>query len=520
MKATPGTDTFAAATPDPVIEEVRARFVADFPLRCDAAARLLVQARADDTRREATSSLRALAHRVAGLAGVIGFRRVSAIASDLEAVIVRGEGAALDADTAEALVTSLRTAFTEEIAGPVRIGPDRRKSVSAGTVVIAEDDDEQRTIVTKYLQDAGYRVEGVAAGSRVVETVRSERPSVVLLDVEMPELDGYSVCRELKADPALAAIPVLFLTTRARLDDRLAGLTLGADDYLAKPVDLAELLLRLEHVSDRFTARAQEANVSNVLSYEEFAQVCRKRLRLLPGSLVLIRVPPQQLRQAAAHVTGDIRRTDLAGHYDHSHLLLYLPGVSGHVASARATEILGGLAGQGIGNVVAGVASSETRGTKAVETLLAEADDALMQARHFGKPAMVHGALIDEDSAPSRGLVLIADDDPDVMRIVDAQMRGAGYRTSLAFDGKEALAAVESSRPDILILDLMMPKIGGFDVLARLQQAGDRRPKSIVLSARGREDDVTRAFELGADDYVTKPFNPQELLARVARLSR
>jgi DNA-binding response OmpR family regulator len=72
----------------------------------------------------------------------------------------------------------------------------------------------------------------------------------------------------------------------------------------------------------------------------------------------------------------------------------------------------------------------------------------------------------------------------------------------------------------VLVLDLMMPKRNGFEVLAKLNQREGPRPSVIVLSARGREDDVTRAFDLGANDYMTKPFSPQELLARVARLLR
>jgi two-component system OmpR family response regulator len=181
--------------------------------------------------------------------------------------------------------------------------------------------------------------------------------------------------------------------------------------------------------------------------------------------------------------------------------------------------LIAGLAAEGLEGAAAGLSCSVTGGSKAFETMLVEADQALMQARLFGIPAVVHGENIDRDGVASRGFVLLADDDPDIIRILDAQMRGAGYRTSLAFDGAEALAVLESARPDVAILDLMMPKMGGFDLLARLKSL-PARPKVLVLSARGREDDVTRAFELGADDYVTKPFNPQELLARVARLSR
>jgi PleD family two-component response regulator len=219
------------------------------------------------------------------------------------------------------------------------------------------------------------------------------------------------------------------------------------------------------------------------------------------------------------YVTSEIRRTDLAGYYDQSHLLLLMPGLTGPVASTRATEILAGLSTSGVDTIAAGIAWTSAASAKSLETLLAEADQALMQARHFGKPAVVYGEAIDRSGGATRGSVLVAEDDPDVIRILDAQMRGAGYDTSLAFDGAEALSALDTRQPDVLILDLMMPKVGGFDLLSQLN-AKPVRPKVLVLSARGREEDVTRAFELGADDDVTKPFNPQELLARVARLSR
>ena len=106
------------------------------------------------------------------------------------------------------------------------------------------------------------------------------------------------------------------------------------------------------------------------------------------------------------------------------------------------------------------------------------------------------------------------------MRIVDSQMRAAGYDTEVVFDGHAALAAAGERTPDLMVIDLMMPKLTGFDVLRQLHTLGGSRPRTLVLSARGREEDVTRAFELGADDYMTKPFSPQELMARASRLLR
>ncbi len=110
--------------------------------------------------------------------------------------------------------------------------------------------------------------------------------------------------------------------------------------------------------------------------------------------------------------------------------------------------------------------------------------------------------------------MLIADDDPDVVRIVDAHLAPAAIRRAiLTFDGSRALEEIRAQRPDVLVLDLMMPRMTGFDVLAGLRDLEESRPRVIVLSARGREDDVIRAFSLGADDFMAKPFNPQELLA-------
>jgi DNA-binding response OmpR family regulator len=113
--------------------------------------------------------------------------------------------------------------------------------------------------------------------------------------------------------------------------------------------------------------------------------------------------------------------------------------------------------------------------------------------------------------------VLVADDDPDVVRILDSHLGAGGYRRMLTFDGMRALEEVRAQTPDVLVLDLMMPRMTGFDVLAGIRDM-EPRPRVIVLSARGREDDVVRAFGLGADDFIAKPFNPQELLARIARL--
>lgn len=116
--------------------------------------------------------------------------------------------------------------------------------------------------------------------------------------------------------------------------------------------------------------------------------------------------------------------------------------------------------------------------------------------------------------------VLLAEDDPDVSALVRHVLETDGYRVEAVADGAEALRRFEERRPDLLVLDVMMPRLTGFEVLARLREledAGTPVPV-LMLSARAGQDDIVRGFELGVSDYVTKPFMIGELRARVRAL--
>jgi DNA-binding response OmpR family regulator len=119
-------------------------------------------------------------------------------------------------------------------------------------------------------------------------------------------------------------------------------------------------------------------------------------------------------------------------------------------------------------------------------------------------------------------LVLVADDESDLLGIVTFRLQRAGYDIVTASDGAEALALTRERRPELCLLDMMMPKLSGMEVLREIRAdpelAGTR---VIMLTARALEGDVQRSFEAGVDDYLTKPFSPQELIARVtAQLGR
>jgi two-component system phosphate regulon response regulator PhoB len=117
--------------------------------------------------------------------------------------------------------------------------------------------------------------------------------------------------------------------------------------------------------------------------------------------------------------------------------------------------------------------------------------------------------------------VLIVDDDPDIQKLVSYNLSQAGFRVSTAATGLAALEAVQDHPPDLIILDIMLPDLDGLEVCRKLrQQDKSRRIPIIMLTARTQEVDRVVGFELGADDYVMKPFSPRELVLRVKSIFR
>jgi two-component system phosphate regulon response regulator PhoB len=117
--------------------------------------------------------------------------------------------------------------------------------------------------------------------------------------------------------------------------------------------------------------------------------------------------------------------------------------------------------------------------------------------------------------------ILVVDDEPDITALVAYHLAKAGFRVSTAANGPDALKAAREERPDIVILDLMLPGVSGYDVLAELRKREETREVGVILlTARREETDRIRGLSLGADDYLTKPFSPQELSLRVTGLLR
>ncbi len=124
-------------------------------------------------------------------------------------------------------------------------------SDARGLVLVVDDERDLRTLLEFNLRQAGYQVAQAATGAEALARARSLRPQVIILDLNLPDVSGTDVCRLLKSDESTRGIPILMLTARGSEADRIAGLELGADDYVCKPFSVREVLLRVEAVARR-----------------------------------------------------------------------------------------------------------------------------------------------------------------------------------------------------------------------------------------------------------------------------
>lgn len=143
--------------------------------------------------------------------------------------------------------------------------PDMNPLADSPSIVVAEDDAATRALLRVVLERAGYRVRNVDNGADALAEILREPPEVALLDIGMPEMDGLEVTRRLRSTPATVLLPIILVTARGRVEDKVAGLDAGASDFVTKPFEPAELLARVRSNQRLSTALSRLENTRDVL---------------------------------------------------------------------------------------------------------------------------------------------------------------------------------------------------------------------------------------------------------------
>jgi len=258
--------------------------------------------------------------------------------------------------------------------------------MSVAKVLVIEDDANNLDVAQRIIRAAGHEALAATDGAAGIETARSERPDVILVDLLLPRVDGWTVTKTLREEAWAKETPIIAVSALAMQQDRARAIEAGCDDFVSKPY------------------------------------------------------APAELRAVLARFLED------GG----------TPGVSGAIR----------------------------RGVKPI--------------------------------AHELGRVLVVDDEPANVELLVRRLDALGADTLRASNGEDALAIADRELPDLILLDIMMPGIDGYDTCRRLKMNDRTAPIPVIFAtAKDRADDLSKGFEVGAVDYVTKPIEPVELAARV-----
>jgi len=201
-------------------------------------------------------------------------------------------------------------------------------------ILVIEDDDIVARTIERSLRGDEFRVVLTNSGVEGLKAARRRPPDLVILDIIMPGMDGYAVCREMRSDPLLAETPILFLTAKTKDDDKIAGFNAGADDYLSKPFNIDELILRLRailrrarrqaglhHSAEKGAERANDPSLARGLSTQsENRRNAEERHRIVIGAFIL----DTRTYELTTPARGKIRLTPVQ--YELIHHLMCHPG--------------------------------------------------------------------------------------------------------------------------------------------------------------------------------------------------
>lgn len=321
-------------------------------------------------------------------------------------------------------------------------------------LLVVDDEEAIQDLLRRRLEALGCEVSVLPGGSRVLQTVRELQPDLVLLDVMMPDLDGFSVCEALKQDPQVKDIPVLLMTARAEVESRIKGLDLGAHDYIPKPFETSELVarvraaLRVKRLQDQLkdaNRQLERLATSDALTdlpnrrtfdHEIYMAMERSRRTDQPMSVIIFdidhfkkindthghQVGDDALRLIARILAGRRRITDPVARYGGEEFVWVLPSareddamqVAEWLRRAVSDMTVETLHGRLRLTVSAGITTYDpaVHGPLSTATVLESADLALRDAKGAGRDRVVYRMLgVDEAEEPQE-----EDETPDVTR--------------------------------------------------------------------------------------------------------
>ncbi|MDP3921162.1 MAG: response regulator [Candidatus Omnitrophota bacterium] len=409
-------------------------------------------------------------------------------------------------------------------------------------ILIIDDEPDILKVLVKRLGAAGYAVVSVQDAREGIVRARDLMPALIILDIMMPHLDGMSVKRQLNDDPSIREIPVLFLSAKGQVHDKIAGFQLGADDYITKPFEINELLARIGASIAR--KRKYEANSTiDGLTGLGNVHVFHKQLALFfgmsrryhrPMSMIVLDLDSfKQINDTYGHKTGDLvlkavgramldtfRTSDVLVRYGGDEFVALLPETDEDKARRvgerlqMAFEKIGISVGPGVPPITA----HASLGIATITPEMATGDELF----ELADKRMYEFKRMEGGTSSRAKHILVIEDESDIAKAIAFRLRKIGYRVTVSADGEAGMEVAKRLKPDLIVLDLMLPKLSGEDICKAIREDDDEvfaRTPIVMLTAKDGEIDRIIGRVLGANMYMVKPFESEELLQNVTLLA-
>ncbi|UCD37264.1 MAG: response regulator [Fidelibacterota bacterium] len=476
---------------------------------------------------EALDSIRRIAHTLRGSAGTVGYAEISDAAAQVE-------------DAAENDVPLLLFKFLELIHKVATEGEDRRYGI-----LIIEDDPIAARILQERLSTGNRDVFTAGTAAEAREFLGTEEIDLILLDLVLPDTDGRNLLMELRGRPDWTRVPVFVVSVKGSQAAKTECLALGADDYFEKPVDPEVLATAVSARLKRSSEMARESRTDPLTSLPNraaFTETFQRAHSLATRShdqlsLAILdldrfksindtyghRMGDEVLKRIGPVMTEALRQTDFIGRWGGEEFVVLFPKADPDGAARALRKALETFSAETftveektLSRVTFSAGVTAVSEEASVEEAVAEADHLLYLAKESGRnQVLTRGVKIAEVAKK----ILLAEDDNVVASVVKHRLGKEGFEVIHFPDGTSAWRAAPELEVSLAILDVKMPGMDGFELLGNLRKlVAFRGIPIMMLTSMGNEEDIVRGFELGADDYVMKPFSPVELLARIRRL--
>ena len=497
-----------------------------------------------------------LFHSLNGTASTLGLARLSELGKEGETLVkdfMTGDHP--KTDFAEVITTTLnkilhllistRPSSNDVVSGQTFL--NYTNMPEAGKILLIDDDITVLNILESIFTSEGYTVYICDDSQTAMDIIALSKPDLILLDILMPKVNGYEILARIKERPDYSDICVIFLSAMNDIETKIKGMVSGIDDYITKPFNLREVVLRVEMVlrrAKKYKEKLLLDSLTGAYSRYYLNERIKDELERYKRSKTIFSVAFidldffKRINDNYGHITGDfvlkqfaefiginIRECDCLFRYGGEEFILLLLDTNEQHAFLAVDRLREAFTKKPIcfsGNDLyitfsCGIKEVDEK-VKSVSQLLGMVDEAMYAAKKAGRNKVVKYSSLSNETENSKTL-LIVDDESTILKLLSERFCGAGYNVVLASTGQQAIQIASEQFIDAIVLDLILPDVDGLEICRKIKENPlSRNTRIVILSNRSSESDIIEGFHCGADDYVTKPFSIAELEVRIIRI--